>query len=733
MDGHADDAPPWLARPADAVQLPVQSFPPMPLHAAVASLAPGGAERIVLDWAARASCSHPVEVVVLRDAPIEHAVPPGVRIVRLGGDTGALDAVGRNVAASGNPVIVCHLLRHAERARLRAAGAVPLPVLHNARAGWIEPAGQLEPDPRVLVVSIAAARELREDGYRGSIDVVRHLPLVRPRDPQARRVWRTRWAVPPDAVVIGMTGGVKPQKAYPRALRAFAALLARRDAWLVILGGPVGRDGPRAWQALLAQARLLGIEDRIRLPGFVPDAAACLPAFDCLLNSSRYEGLSIATLEAAAAGLPILASDVGGQREADAPGLTLLPFDAADAAWADALESALGDRPALPDWRGFQADRLWTILGLPTACAPTPRVLFVTANLNAGGAQRSLVNLALALRDRMPLEIAVCGPSTADAFAIRLANAGVACLRTAESRDAFDQAESLLRWIRTRPPSVVCFWNVDPKVKLLVMKRLAAGDGPRGIDVSPGDHAFDEMRACHAFQRWITFGADAYFRTLACLVRKFDAPLPQDVAARNRTIPNGVPVPARTRVAPPRRAPRVVVSGRIAPTKFLVEIAAAMTLVRHTHPDATLHVLGTAEPRHAAYAAALRDAVAAWPAGAVRFHGACFDAPAQLADYDIAVVLGEHQGSPNAVLEALAAGLPVIANDSGGTRALVRNGRTGLLLPDRDPLHLAEALRRLLDDPATAQRMGDAGRRHVERRFSMHRMVDAYHRLFSGT
>jgi glycosyltransferase involved in cell wall biosynthesis len=527
-----------------------------------------------------------------------------------------------------------------------------------------------------------------------------------------------------------MTGGVKPQKAYPRALRAFAALLARRDAWLVILGGPVGRDGPRAWQALLAQAQLLGIEDRIRLPGFVPDAAACLPAFDCLLNSSRYEGLSIATLEAASAGLPILASDVGGQREADVPGLALLPFDAADTTWADALETALGNRPALPGWRGFQADRLWTILGLPTARAPAPRVLFVTANLNAGGAQRSLLNLAVALRDRMPFEIAVCGRSTTDAFASRLAAAGIACLRTSDSRDAFDHAESLLQWIRAQPPSVVCFWNVDPKVKLLVMKRLAAGDGPRCIDVSPGDHAFEEMRACSDFQRWIAFGADAYYRALACLVRKFDAPLPPDVAARTRTIPNGVPVPARAPVPSQRRAPRIVVSGRIAPTKFLVEIAAAMALVRRTHPDATLHVLGTAEPRHAAYASALQDAVAAGPAETVRFHGACFDAPDQLADYDIAVVLGEHQGSPNAVLEALAAGLPVVANDSGGTRALVRDGRTGLLLPDRDPPRIAAALRQLLDDPATAQRMGRAGRRHVQRRFSMRLMAEAYLRLF---
>ena len=55
-----------------------------------------------------------------------------------------------------------------------------------------------------------------------------------------------------------------------------------------------------AWKAVLSQALRLGVTDRLRLPGFVPSASQCLPAFDLFLNTSRYEGLSIATLEALA-------------------------------------------------------------------------------------------------------------------------------------------------------------------------------------------------------------------------------------------------------------------------------------------------------------------------------------------------------------------------------------------------------------------------------------------------
>src|SRR4029077_2565832 len=72
-------------------------------------------------------------------------------------------------------------------------------------------------------------------------------------------------------------------------------------------------------------------------------------------------------------------------------------------------------------------------------------------------------------------------------------------------------------------------------------------------------------------------------------------------------------------------------------------------------------------------------------------HGAVFDAPERVGAYSVALILGEHQGSPNAVLEAPAAGVPVVANDSGGTRELVVDGRTGLLLREGQTRVLAAA------------------------------------------
>jgi hypothetical protein len=197
-----------------------------------------------------------------------------------------------------------------------------------------------------------------------------------------------------------MLGGVKPQKAYPRALRILATLLARRRAYLVIVGGPVGRDGALAWLAVLAQARRLGVEPYVRLPGFVRDAARCLPAFDVVLNTGRYEGLSVGTLEALAARKPVVASCVGGQGEVTAPGLVLQPVEAPDTEWADAILTGATRRPADP-------------IGSPvTGCgrSASPRrprgsgVLFVTATQWA--APSAPHELAVALAGRVPTRIA---------------------------------------------------------------------------------------------------------------------------------------------------------------------------------------------------------------------------------------------------------------------------------------------------------------------------------------
>jgi glycosyltransferase involved in cell wall biosynthesis len=740
--------PMHLAQQPVPEQPKLLALPAAVLNVAVGSLALGGAEYIVLQWAARAAVRHGVRLLVLRDASQEWPIPAGIEITRLGGvDIGRrLEMAGARLAADGNRIVLCHMLLNDERSALARGGALPIPVLHNASAGWLEPGRCLAASgnpPFAIAVSQAAAAELRVAAPRLPCAVVRYLPRMRTSHPDARRDWRMRWALREDTIVIGMAGGVKPQKAYPRALRVLAALRALpalANAHLVILGGPTGRDGLLAWRTVLEQTRRLALEAYVRLPGFVPQAAQCFAAFDLFLNTSRYEGLSIATLEALVGGLPVVASRVGGQGEISSPGLTLVGVDETDESWASAVAANVRTCPAKPDWSGFPSDRLWTLFHLAEPFDPCqgarPRVLFVTANLNAGGAQRSLVNLAQALIDRMPFEIVVCGNSTASHFTQALHKVGVPLRRSADSTDVFDHVEALVRFVIATRPAVMCFWNVDPKIKLLLVKVLGTGC-LRFIDVSPGEYAFEEMRSMAPFQQWIAFAAEEYYQRLSRLVLKYRA----TEAAGWRgsrpvtaVIPNGVVIPVRQHTVEDgmtiyNRA-RIVMSGRLAPSKFLLETISAMARVWASFPDVELHLLGTAEPRHAEYAAAVLRSAGDELGRRVLLHGAAFDAPERLAEYDLALVLGEHQGCPNSVLEALAAGLPVVANDSGGTREQVLHGKTGILLRDREPATIAAGLLSVLSNPALARRLSRRGRAHVTRRFSMAAMANAYLQLF---
>ena len=729
---------------------------PLLLRAAIASLALGGAERIVLEWAARAARTHGVRIAVLYDTGEEWPVPPGIEIVRFHGQD--LDArlaqFGAQTAsenpAGATPVVCCHLLRAEQRRALRSGGVHTIPVLHNAASGWLEPANALQNEHFAIAVSRAAAIEYRAAGGRVPCTVVRHFPRKPHTRDGARDSWRARWAIPANAWVIGMVGGVKPQKAYTRALRILREILIRdaapRAPYLVIVGGPTGRDGRLAWNAVLAQAQALDVAEQVRLPGFVADASQCLPAFDVFLNTSRYEGLSIATLEALAAGLPVFASRVGGQGEVSGPGLTLLAFVAPDDTWANALVAHDGVTLSPPMWAGFPSDRMWTLAHLLRPFAPHPdgkaRVLFITANLNAGGAQRSLVNLALALQGRIEFDIAVAGNSSSAFFSQRLHAAGIRHFRSAGTRDCFDHAQTLIARVVATKPSCVCFWNLDAKIKLLLAKWLGHSS-LKFIDVSPGEYLFEEMAASRDFQDCIAYSEAEYFRRLDSLVHKFRAAPHPLVGSKARVIRNGVPTPLaiRTRFvtacarpgAEPEAPPaKIALCGRIAPSKFVLEAIAAMGLLWKHLPQTQLHVLGTAESRDHDYAlqVAAAAASASSAGGRIVFHGACFDAPDNLAQYDALLVLGRQQGCPNAILEALAAGVPVIANDSGGTRELVLNQKTGLLLPAIEPAAIAMALRRVLEDPALARRLSVRGRRHVSRKFSMDQMRNSYLRLF---
>jgi glycosyltransferase involved in cell wall biosynthesis len=106
------------------------------------------------------------------------------------------------------------------------------------------------------------------------------------------------------------------------------------------------------------------------------------------------------------------------------------------------------------------------------------------------------------------------------------------------------------------------------------------------------------------------------------------------------------------------------------------------------------------------------------------------DVPQLLEDADVFVLSSRSEGAPLSILEAMAAGLPVVASAVGGVPEIVDDGTTGLLVPPGDAGALAAALERLLADPALRSRLGGAGWERVRERFDLAQLRRSHLELY---
>ena len=136
---------------------------------------------------------------------------------------------------------------------------------------------------------------------------------------------RRRLRLPPEGVLIGSVGRLDPVKDLPTLLDSFAALLPEfPESHLALVG-----DGPLRGQ-LEDQAKRLGIDHAVSWLGRRDDVPALLQCFDIFVQSSLFEGMSNTILEAMATGLPIIASDTGGNSDLVASGRNGLLFPVGD-------------------------------------------------------------------------------------------------------------------------------------------------------------------------------------------------------------------------------------------------------------------------------------------------------------------------------------------------------------------------------------------------------------------
>ncbi len=176
----------------------------------------------------------------------------------------------------------------------------------------------------------------------------------------------------------------------------------------------------------------------------------------------------------------------------------------------------------------------------------------------------------------------------------------------------------------------------------------------------------------------------------------------------------------------PEQTPLIGIVARLVPVKAHETFLQAAALVRDEHPDARFAIVGDGECRAALEARARALGLD----GVLHFLGWRRDLPGVYADLDVVCLSSLNEGSPVALIEAMAAARPVVATAVGGVPEVVRDGISGLLVPPRDARAMAAAIGEILAAPERARALGLAARDDVYPKYAIRRLIQDVEGLY---
>ena len=381
-------------------------------------------------------------------------------------------------------------------------------------------------------------------------------------------------------------------------------------------------------------------------------------------------------------------------------------------------------------------------IGAPPTSAPAPlRVCMVTSTLPLGGAESLQMSVLGGLNRAGGYACQVLCLRTAGEMAPLFEDAGVPV--TVHPRHRWQHLSTvpvLARWLRAQRIDVVLTTTHVPSLHLaLVAARLARVKGTvlglhqtggraiglpslprRSVDllflldalVLLSRHQLDYIRSSEGYGRLPWRRAP-----FAIIPNGVSVPAPAAKAARSE---------ARAALGLPYDAQVVGCVAALRPEKDHETLLRAVSRLADTHPELRLVLVGSGPREHE-----LRDDVSRRGLdGRVVFTGFRSDVDRLLPALDVFCLTSVQETYPVSVLEAMAAGVPVVMTDCEGVPDIVQEGRTGWKVPVGDDALLARRVSMLLDDPVMARTMGEAGRSRAASSYSLETTVERYGALF---
>jgi len=581
------------------------------------------------------------------------------------------------------------------------------------------------------------------------------------------------WSKAPSLLCVG---NITANKGQGVLLEAIRMLRARHPGVRATL---VGRDftGGRFFRAAAAR----GLDDTYTAVGFVDDVGSFLARADVVvLPTLRREGMPTALLEAMRAGVPVVASRVGGVSEIVEDGRTGLLVTPGDArGLAAAIDTLLVD----DGLRGRLA-------AAARACAlerhdvgamvEGHRAAFAGALSRAGGEKRPvpvrarhparsasvahvttvdrslrylLLEQLCALRSHGYEVTGISSPGP-DVPAIEERGIPHVAVPITRRLTPLRDVRSLLRLYRVmRRHRFTIVHAHTPKPGLLAQVAARLARVPVVVNTIHGFYFHDGMRPA-ARRFYVTLeklAARCSDLILSQNEEDVETAVREGIARpdRIRYLGNGIDVrrfdPARHEPDARRRvraslgiaeqAPVVGFVGRLVAEKGVPELLEAARLVRARRDDVRFLFVGATDGEKADR---ISPEAARGPddGGACVFAGQRHDMPEVYLSMDVFVLPSHREGFPRAPMEASAMKVPCVVTDVRGCRQTVRHGESGLLVPKGDVAALAEAILALLADRARARRLGEEGRRRALAEFDEQRVfatvLSEYERLLDA-
>jgi glycosyltransferase involved in cell wall biosynthesis len=353
------------------------------------------------------------------------------------------------------------------------------------------------------------------------------------------------------------------------------------------------------------------------------------------------------------------------------------------------------------------------------------RIAHLIESDGPGGAERVLAQLATALQQAGARNV-VCLPANGEGWlAAELEGSGVAIEHFTIDRPFSPRSARQLRDAFRRHRITLAHSHEFSMAVYGAWASWRAGV-PHVITMHGGRYYSEKLR-----RRLAMRAAIAASRAIVAVSEPLAHAISSDLGVRRSSVvvlPNGVRYtePARTtlrsELALAADDRLIVAVGNLYPVKGHVHAIDALALLVERHPSVHLAISGRGQLERTLLARARQHGLAR----RVHLLGLRADIPAVLGAADVFVMPSLSEGLPLALLEAMFSGCPIVATDVGQVRTALAHGTAGILVEPGNSAALAEALDRLLSDPAEGRRLGLLAASHAASEYSLSRMVQRY-------